>query len=808
MVTPAAWNDRSRIVLGASAELPTRLSTRAFAQRYQLCCGPEKSGSWYNPGMSAITGRRNRVGFTIRVVAALGMLGAVAASFAVKSARRAAPPVAALPPPSSYQEKKPIDTGGFTAVLPGLERWKDNASLEEISQVFRNVGFRNIERIDRNLARPGLSDQHRIVFMLTKAALFNYEGDTNHAYEMLEEARKWLDGKGELAGRWLYTVIYFQGVTALRRGENDNCIMCRGESSCIFPIAPAAVHTNPLGSRLAIEKFTEYLARFPDDLAVRWLLNLAHMTLGEYPGQVDSRYRLTFDRFLHSEFDIGKFRDVGAIVGVNRFNQSGGAVMDDFDGDGLLDLAVTAIDPTKPMAYYRNRGDGTFADQSEPAGVTDQLGGLVCYQTDYNNDGRLDLFIPRGAWFPHPVRPSLLRNDGGGRFTDVTALAGLLTPLNSNAAAWADYDNDGLLDLFIGCERQAHRLYHNQGNGTFAEIAARAGVDQKDGQFCKGVAWIDYDNDRFPDLFLNYLGGTARLFHNNRDGTFTDTTEPMGIDGPFAGFSCWAWDYDNDGWLDICAPSYDLTLQDVVKGLIGREHARHTNRLFHNRKGQGFEDKSQEAGLDMVFAAMGTNFGDFDNDGWLDMYLGTGDPNLATLVPNRMFKNIGGARFAEITASSRTGHQQKGHAVSCADWDNDGDVDIFIEMGGALNGDQYHNILFQNPGQGNNWLKLKLVGKKTNRAAIGARIKVVTAGERPLTIHRHVSSGSSFGANPLEQTIGLARANRVALLEIAWPASGTTQVFRDIPANRRIEVTEFAQDYRTLPIKPIPLPEG
>ncbi len=262
MVTPAAWNDRSRIVLGASAELPTRLSTRAFAQRYQLCCGPEKSGSWYNPGMSAITGRRNRVGFTIRVVAALGMLGAVAASFAVKSARRAAPPVAALPPPSSYQEKKPIDTGGFTAVLPGLERWKDNASLEEISQVFRNVGFRNIERIDRNLARPGLSDQHRIVFMLTKAALFNYEGDTNHAYEMLEEARKWLDGKGELAGRWLYTVIYFQGVTALRRGENDNCIMCRGESSCIFPIAPAAVHTNPLGSRLAIEKFTEYLAQF------------------------------------------------------------------------------------------------------------------------------------------------------------------------------------------------------------------------------------------------------------------------------------------------------------------------------------------------------------------------------------------------------------------------------------------------------------------------------------------------------------------------------------------------------------------
>ena len=166
----------------------------------------------------------------------------------------------------------------------------------------------------------------------------------------------------------------------------------------------------------------------------------------------------------------------------------------------------------------------------------------------------------------------------------------------------------------------------------------------------------------------------------------------------------------------------------------------------------------------MVFAAMGCNFGDFDNDGWLDFYLGTGDPDLGTLVPNRMFKNIAGGRFAEITGTSGTGHLQKGHGVACGDWDNDGDVDIFIEMGGALNGDKYHNIMFQNPGQGNNWLTVKLVGTKTNRAAIGARIKVVTAGKEPLTIHRHISSGSSFGANPLRQTIGLGKADRVALL--------------------------------------------
>ncbi len=245
----------------------------------------------------------------------------------------------------------------------------------------------------------------------------------------------------------------------------------------------------------------------------------------------------------------------------------------------------------------------------------------------------------------------------------------------------------------------------------------------------------------------------------------------------------------------------------MVKGLIGQPHGCLSNRLFHNVDGKRFEDRTKEAGLNLVFAPMGSNFGDFDNDGFLDMYLGTGDPSYTTLVPNRMFKNVDGVRFAEITGSTRTGHLQKGHAVACGDWDRDGDVDLFVEMGGAMNGDKYHNVLFQNPGQGNHWLTVKLVGKKTNRAAIGARIKVVTAGAKPLTVHRHVSSGSSFGANPLEQTIGLAGAKRVALLEIHWPTSGTTQVFRDIAANQAIEVTEFAEPYRRLDWKPVPQPK-
>ena len=216
---------------------------------------------------------------------------------------------------------------------------------------------------------------------------------------------------------------------------------------------------------------------------------------------------------------------------------------------------------------------------------------------------------------------------------------------------------------------------------------------------------------------------------------------------------------------------------------------------------------TKEAGLDLVFATMGSNFGDFDNDGLLDLYLGTGDPNLSMLVPNRMFKNVDGRRFAEITASSGTGNLQKGHGVACGDWDRDGNTDIFIEMGGAVPGDQYHNILFQNPGHQNHWLTVKLIGQKTNKPAVGVRIKVVTAGSDPRTFHRHISSGSSFGANPFQQTIGLGSAERIAVLEIQWPTSHTTQVFHDITADQAIEITEFAEAYRKLDWKAIPTPQ-
>lgn len=670
-------------------------------------------------------------------------------------------------------------------------------------------GYGLVELIDRNLAQGNLFADDRIRCLLAKAVVLASEGEPRRAYAALEEARTSAETNDKLACKYRFTIVYLQGVVGLRIGENENCILCRGESSCILPISAAAVHRNPEGSRLAIQHFSEYLRQFPDDLEVRWLLNLAHMTLGEHPDKVDPQFLVKLDHFLQCEFDIGKFRDIGHLVGVNRFNQAGSAILDDFDNDGRLDLVVISTDAAESMAFYRNRGDGTFEERAAGAGLSKQQSGLYCVQCDYNNDGRLDVFVCRGAWLAQPMRPSLLRNNGDGTFTDVTEAAGLQQPLNSNAAAWADYDNDGFLDLFVCCELQTNRLYRNKGDGTFEEVAVRAGLTGGRLRLCKGASWIDYDNDDYPDLFLNNFDGDAQLFHNNRDGTFGDVSKSLGIDGPSRrGFSCWAWDFDNDGWLDIFATCYDPSLQEAVKGLLGQPHGlKDRNKLYRNQSGKGFQDWTQEAGLDQVFACIGSNFGDFDNDGYLDFYLGTGESSFAALVPNRMLKNVAGRRFAEITASSGTGHLQKGHGVACGDWDRDGDVDIFIQMGGAVTGDRYHNILFQNPGQGNHWLTVKLIGQKTNRVAVGARLKAVTAGDKQLTVCRHVSSGSSFGANPYEQTLGLAGATRLARLEIHWPTSGTTQVFRDIAADQAIEVTEFAAEYRRLNWTAIPLPK-
>jgi hypothetical protein len=601
-----------------------------------------------------------------------------------------------------------------------------------------------------------------------------------------------------------------RGVAALRRGETENCVACCNGSSCIFPLTREAVHQAPSGSREAIRRFTTYLEQRPEDLGVQWLLNVAYMTLGQYPGGVPKEKLIPLGPF-QSDGGVGRWENVAGRVGlsVRGANMAGGTIVDDFNGDRLPDLFTSTKDPTRGCTLLINRGDGTFEDCSARAGLDVQVGALNCNHADYDNDGDLDILLLRGGW-ESPRRPSLLRNESDGRFTDVTVAAGLCDPIESQAAAWADFDCDGHVDLYIGGENQPKqpdprnrgRLYRNNGNGTFTDIADSAGV--RNDRFAKGVAWGDYDNDGRPDLYVSNLHQANRLYHNNGDGTFTDVAARLGVTEPSASFSCWFWDYDNDGWLDIFVTGSRATLSEIILSQLGRPTGGERPRLYHNDGGRAFTDVTLEAGLDRVWLPMGSNFGDVDNDGFLDFYLGTGSPPYSYLVPNVLMQSVGGRRFEDVTIASGTGHLQKGHGIAFADWDRDGDVDLFLESGGTVPGDKAHNVLFENPGHGNRWLTLRLVGSKSNRAALGARVHITLSGpDGRRSIHRVIGGGSSFGNNPLTSTIGLGRANAIDAMEVTWPDGGTREVTRGLPLDRGVEITQGRDGFRLFDWAPV-----
>ena len=305
----------------------------------------------------------------------------------------------------------------------------------------------------------------------------------------------------------------------LRLGEQQNCIDDHNLASCLLPIAAEGVHKLQDGSRAAIAYYGTILEKTPYDLTSRWLLNIAYMTVGEYPHQVPAAHLIPPEVFA-ADAAIGHFPDRAPALGLNVLGLAGGGIMEDFDNDGFLDIIATSWGLDDPLRYFRNQGDGTFAERTGTAGLTGLVGGLNAVQTDFDNDGFADVLVLRGGWFGadglHPN--SLLHNQGDGTFADVTEAAGLLTLHPTQTAAWADFDNDGWLDLFVGNESSAEEhhpceLFRNQGDGTFVDVAAEVGLDV-DG-FVKGVAWGDIDNDRQPDLYISRLGQPNLLFHND-----------------------------------------------------------------------------------------------------------------------------------------------------------------------------------------------------------------------------------------------------------------------------------------------------
>lgn len=534
----------------------------------------------------------------------------------------------------------------------------------------------------------------------------------------------------------------------------------------------------------------------PDDLRARWVLNLAAMAAGVWPDSVPPEYRID-GTAVGGAGAFPRFEDVAPRAGLDAVSLSGGAIVDDLNGDGLPDMMTSSRGLLHQLRYFENDGAGGFVDRTAEAGLEGLLGGLNLVHADYDNDGDADVFVLRGGWLVQPLPNSLLRNDGGV-FSDVTREAGLLSEHPTQTGSWADFDGDGWLDLFIGNESRdslTHRseLYRNLGDGNFEEVAADVGLGVAD--FVKGVAWGDYDNDGRPDLYVSILHASNRLYRNLGPGAdggwaFEDVTAAAGVGEPQASFPTWFWDFDNDGWLDIYVAGYAAQTADLVREMTGEPHSAELPRLYRNLGDGTFADVTAAQGLDRIMYAMGSNYGDLDGDGRLDFLVGTGDPDLRQLMPNRMFRNLGDG-FEEITGAGGFGSLHKGHSVSFVDIDNDGDTDVHIQLGGANEGDLSPNALYENPGFDHRWIALTLVGERANRPGIGARITVTVEGpEGARTIHRRAGTGGSFGSNPLRQEIGLGRATRIESVEIRWPGSGTVDRLTGLALDRAYRIRE------------------
>ena len=551
-------------------------------------------------------------------------------------------------------------------------------------------------------------------------------------------------------------------------------------------------HGNP---EKAVANFKESLRLKPLDPETLWNLWTAYSQLGGYPedlpeefkivgGNSDSRL-LTDNRQPTTD---NYFTDIAPDLKMDKVDGGRGSAWADYDNDG--DLDIVAVGTYQPHALYRNNGDGTFTDVAEQAGIADPRGGWGSLFADYDNDGYPDLYITRGGW-SGAAENTLYHNNADGTFTDVTHTAGVDDPQSSFCAAWADYNNDGYIDLYIANgvigDGAANVLYRNNGDGTFTNTAERAGVANTGNSL--GTAWGDYDKDGYIDLHVINYGQSNVLYRNNGDGTFTDVTATTGMNlavtDPFVTFFL---DVDNDADLDIFI-SNSGSFQAFIAGQITGNATHDSDRqvLYRNNGDGTFTDVTQESGLYHAYGAMGANFGDINSDGYVDIYLATGAPQMGRLERDALFQNNGDGTFTDATVALGLGNIGKGHGVTFGDADADGDVDIYVPVGGAFIGDQWHNLFYQNAGTGNNYLTLKLVGVKSNRDGIGAKV-TMHVGDN--IIYREVSGGGGFGStNSLSLEIGLGKSAKVDTLEVIWP-SGQVDTFMNLSVNQKLIVTE------------------
>ena len=697
-----------------------------------------------------------------------------------------------------------------------LEFLQHAEALENSSN--RYFGHEQLARIRKQLAQPSLSPPHRRSLLAQLSFHHLRLGNVKAARRSIDSA--FGTGSG-IANPERLLLLKTRAMISLREAEVENCIARHNAECCIFPLQGGGLHEVAAPARAAARDLLEILSFNPEDEMVQWLLNLSTMALGNYPQGVPEHFRIPRDYFQRGSPGAGfkPFKDVAPQLQIDAFDLCGGVAAEDFNRDGWCDILTSTSDPRGSLRLFLTSNGLRFEESTAESGLAGQLGGFNCLTADYDNDGDADILVLRGAWLgtQGEVRNSLLRNDtpvGGSpvRFTDVTAAAGLADPARpTQSAAWLDFDQDGELDLFIGNEsgRELPRgkeadypsqLFRNNGDGTFTDVAEEAGV--RNDRFCKGVTVGDYDNDGDPDLFLSNVGGN-RLFRNNSNGTFTDVAPRLGVTGTGGfNFTPWFFDYNNDGWLDIFVGAFEATLQHHMQDARGAPHSAPIPHLYRNNGNGTFTDVAQSSGLNHPYLPMGANFGDLDNDGWLDIFLATGDSNFETLTPNILLRNRAGQQFDDVTFAARLGHLQKGHGLAFADFDRDGDLDLYHQLGGFFPGDRFHNALFLNPGNENTFIDLRCRGTATNRSAFGVRaaLTILFPDGRRQTLHRAGGSLSSFGGSPHDSLhFGIPASARPLSLRLQWPVSGTSQVFTEnLTPGCVIQATEGEDKLRLL----------
>jgi hypothetical protein len=508
-------------------------------------------------------------------------------------------------------------------------------------------------------------------------------------------------------------------------------------------------------------------------------------------------------------------------ISINREEFGPGVCVADFDGDGWQDIyfvngrdlygrGIAAVN-----ALYQNNHNGTFTDVTDKAGVPGTAYGLGCVWGDFDNDGFPDLFVTQYG------KNVLYRNNGNGTFTDVTEKAGvggLESGTFHSGATFFDYDRDGWLDLYVGsyvdlrdkrycrlgevlssCAPSEYRgspdaLYHNNHDGTFTNVTKAAGIYQPNGKNLS-VQAADYDDDGWPDLFVANDGLNAYLYHNEHNGTFKEVglTAGMAVTsrGTVMAAMCISLgDYDNDGRLDLYISDFQ----------------RSSDHLWHSDGKGYFDEVSDEAGITRPtrdVLSFGGGFFDYDNDGLLDIFIANGHvyPEVEQASPgtryrqlNSLFHNEGNGKFAEVGRSSGTGFDTPyvGRGLAFADLDNDGFVDVVV----ANNGDS-PLVLHNSGANGNHFLNFKLKGTKSNKDAMGARIRVMSG---TISQVREIAGGGSYlSQSDLRANFGLGKAVRADTVEIIWP-SGQRQTFHNVEADKLYLVEEGKDQLSAQPI--------